>query len=356
MKTNKLFVMGIAAIAVAACAPKVSETTTISGVFAGEAPAEVHVTLPGQKIDFKVPVTDGKFTAELPTTKTEYARIEANNMTVELVPDGTPLTINFTADNHADLVSKYPELSVNERSKAFQNAQKDMDNAVSTLLDSLQKAGADDSMIEKVYADYGKNAKALFLKTIGDNKDNVISAKALNRIQSILSVAQLDSILATLAPEVLSLDPVAAIKGRIEKGKQTAEGKMFTDFEVNGQKLSDFVGKGKYMLVDFWASWCGPCKGEIPNLKQVYDKYHGDQFDILSVAVWDEPQASLDTAKAYGVKWNHMVGAQKVPTDLYGIEGIPHIILFGPDGTILKRDLRGEAIEAEVAKFVQPVK
>ena len=131
---------------------------------------------------------------------------------------------------------------------------------------------------------------------------------------------------------------------------------MFTDFDVDGVKLSDYVGKGKYVLVDFWASWCGPCKREIPNIKKVYEKYAGDDFDVLSVAVWDKPQASVDTAKAYGVSWNEIINAQTVPTELYGVQGIPHIILFGPDGTILKRDLRGDDIEKEVAKYVKAKK
>ena len=90
-------------------------------------------------------------------------------------------------------------------------------------------------------------------------------------------------------------------------------------------------------------------KKEIPNIKRVYEKYAGENFDVLSVAVWDDPQASVDTAAAYGVNWAEIVNAQKIPSDLYGIEGIPHIILFGPDGTILKRDLRGSSIEKEVA-------
>lgn len=149
-------------------------------------------------------------------------------------------------------------------------------------------------------------------------------------------------------------------KGLAAKMK-TAEGKMFTDFSIvqdpdNAEsttvKFSDYIGKGKYMLVDFWASWCGPCKGEIPNLKAIYEKFKGDNFDMLSVAVWDEPAASVDTAAAYGIKWNHIINAQKIPTDIYGIDGIPHIILFSPDGKILKRELRGAAIDEEISKYI----
>ena len=104
------------------------------------------------------------------------------------------------------------------------------------------------------------------------------------------------------------------------------------------------MGNGKYVLVDFWASWCGPCRAEMPNLVNVYNTYHGDNFDMLSVAVMDEVEDTREAAKAVGIVWNQIVNAQEIPAKAYGIEAIPHVILFGPDGTILKRNLRGEAI------------
>ena len=104
--------------------------------------------------------------------------------------------------------------------------------------------------------------------------------------------------------------------------------------------------------MDFWASWCGPCIREIPNIKAVYEKYAGDQFDILSVAVWDDPEETVKAANSLELKWNQIINTQQTATDIYGIDGIPHIILFGPDGTIIKRDLRGENIEAEVSKYL----
>lgn len=132
----------------------------------------------------------------------------------------------------------------------------------------------------------------------------------------------------------------------------TSPGKMFTDFEITYEgktsKLSDYVGKGKYMLVDFWASWCGPCRREAQVLKEIYNGTSRDQLDILGVAVWDEPENTLEAINDLGLPWNHIINAQTVPTDLYGILGIPCIILFAPDGTIVSRDQQGDDLKAAV--------
>jgi thiol-disulfide isomerase/thioredoxin len=107
--------------------------------------------------------------------------------------------------------------------------------------------------------------------------------------------------------------------------------------------------------VDFWAPWCGPCKREIPNLKAVYDKYAGKNFDILSIAVWERQpvQVTIDTAAELGMNWSHINNAGSVPTEIYGVEGIPHLMLIGPDGTILKRGFHGaEGINAAVAEYL----
>jgi hypothetical protein len=88
----------------------------------------------------------------------------------------------------------------------------------------------------------------------------------------------------------------------------------------------------------------------MPNLRAVYEKYHGDKFDMLSVAVWDKLEDTIKAAQEENIVWNQIMNAQRVPTELYGITGIPHIILFGPDGTILKRNLRGDAIGEAIAE------
>ena len=211
-------------------------------------------------------------------------------------------------------------------------------------------------------------------KVLAKNAANVdVAPKVIGTIYSYMDDAELEALLAPLSEEVKATETVSYILGNLATKKATAVGQKFVDFTVDHvvgvdkddnpvyekKSLSDFVGKGKVMLVDFWSPWCPPCKAEIPNIKAVWEKYHGADFDVLSVAVWEESRKmdwhnTIDTAAFYGMKWNQLNNGHQEPAALYGIEGIPHMILFDKDGTILKRgdDLRGEKTAKAVAEVL----
>lgn len=192
-------------------------------------------------------------------------------------------------------------------------------------------------------------------KAIEKNRDNDIAVQALSYIYGELTNKEILEYVDMLSPQMQQDSSVVKIAEGARKAMLTEEGAKFLDFTIedsDGQSVSfsDYVGKGKYVLVDFWASWCGPCKKEIPNIASVYEKYAGENFDVLSIAVWDKPEATKQAAEEHGVVWSQIINAQKIPTDIYGIDGIPHIMLVAPDGKIYKRNLRGSDIEAAVAE------
>ena len=176
-----------------------------------------------------------------------------------------------------------------------------------------------------------------------------------------LNLSQLEEELKNVPASYLELKRVKDAVDNVKAQAVTAEGQMFTDFTVTKEdgttvNLSDYVGKGTYTVVDFWASWCGPCRREIPNIKAMYEKYNGKGMNFLGVAVWDAPADTHRAMTQLDIPWPVIVGNQKLtePTRIYGIMGIPHIIIFDPEGRIISRGLQGkklaDAIEACMAK------
>ncbi len=143
---------------------------------------------------------------------------------------------------------------------------------------------------------------------------------------------------------------IAALKQK----ELTSLGHKYLDFEITydgkTSKLSDYVKPDKYTIVDFWASWCGPCMRQAVVLKEIYAEYKNKGLEIVGVAVWDEPHNTLEAISSKELPWHNILNAQTIPTDLYGISGIPCIIIIGPDGTILSRDKQGDELKEDVRK------
>ena len=136
------------------------------------------------------------------------------------------------------------------------------------------------------------------------------------------------------------------VKKNIALQKKTSAGQMFSDatlkdLEGNTHTLSEYIGKGKYVIMDCWASWCPPCRRLIPELKEIYAQYRSKGVEVIGVATRDEAEDTKKAVEELDIPWTVLTDCCMATTirDVYGFEGIPFVIMFAPDGTIIKRDL-----------------
>lgn len=161
------------------------------------------------------------------------------------------------------------------------------------------------------------------------------------------AVAAQKAILDGFGPWLKGRETVKKMLALIESTEKTSEGKMFTEIKGRSAEgkpvsLSDYVGKGNYVLMDMWASWCGPCKREIPNIAMLNEKYKDKGLTVVGVFVWDKEENLKKAMEQEKATWAQIFDSEANATTLYGVKGIPNITLFAPDGTILKRGIRGE--------------
>lgn len=210
----------------------------------------------------------------------------------------------------------------------------------------------------------GDAARERVMEAYENYCDSVFKANADNPIGYALFLDQsyqmtLPELEAALAehPSLKDYKRIGKLLAAAKNKAATSPGSKFVDFAITNdsttQRLSDFVGKGKPVLVDFWASWCGPCIRETKVIKQILEEYGPKGLEVLGVAVWDEPQNSVRAIEQHQLPWSQILNAQTVPTDLYGISGIPCILLIAPDGTILSRDKQGDALRADVKAMME---
>ena len=354
MKINVSVLAAFAALVLASCTTAPRDVTKITGEISDTTINAVQLRFASHQIDTVLTLENGKFAIDIMPDVKEYAAVimlagESPKAGSYFISDGTKLKVTFDGEN-VKVASSMDHIQ--SRYAAYSDA-----------LAAIYEAESETMMTE---------LETLWLETVKANPDNAVATLVVADAMYELAPEKMLEVIALIQEPVRSGRFVSYREKEAKAQLNTKPGMKFTDFEVEhvygydrsvdpqplkkNVKFSDYVGKGTYVLVDFWSPWCGPCRREIPNIQKVYEQYKDKGLEVLSIAVWErKPQShTIETAAELGMDWLHINNAQSVPTDIYGIGGIPHLMLIGPDGTILKRGFHGlEGIEAAVAEFIR---
>ncbi len=365
-------------LSLAACNNE-AETFNVSGVI-GHAPAKTVVL---EQLAYNSPqptvidssVIDEKGMYSLSGSRKEeglYVLSLNNQPAVILINDGTDIQVSFD-------IQQFTKPDVKGSA------------ATETLYDFIHTYFKKDSMLSEVYAEIDLNIKSGVendslntalqqkgLQQMGElnkfirdfiekNESPSAICFALDKARQSMSVNELDALVQKAADRYKNHSGIVFFKNAIAQQKQAESSAGSNDLlnqpapdltmnTPDGKPLSISSFKGKYVLVDFWASWCGPCRQENPNVVNAYKKYHSAQFEILGISL-DESDGVWKQAIAKDqLTWPQMSDLKKwksAAIDAYHLDGIPFNVLINPEGKIIAQNLRGAALDATLQKYLK---
>ena len=280
--------------------------------------------------------------------------IENSVITVHILADsleGTSIKGSLTQDVYESYLKQMEP--INEEMSAIYQEYKKAREAE----DEVAMANAD-SLYEVVEV----KQKDQILAFVKENNNSVVAPYLINRNAYMFDLPQLEEAALAMDTMLNTSSYMQELTKQVNILKAVQIGQPAPDFaqaDTAGNPFTLSSLKGQVLLVDFWASWCGPCRAENPNIVKAWKKYHKKGFDVLGVSLDKERGKWIEAIYTDNLTWNHVSDLQywnNEASNLYGVRSIPSSVLLDQDGIIIARNLRGEDLQNKLEELLGPAK
>jgi peroxiredoxin len=343
---------------------------------------KLHVTITGmpdsimvflkERSDARWITVDSSFLSESKATLSGNINSpDVYYLTIDKVRSAFPVFIekgdlNFISDNKNLRSYKV------ENSKSHSDYENFMSNVLGSFDKKVQALGskygiaqrngdtAEVARLENEYEEIQNDKKNAMLNFVKENNSSVVGPYIIYSNSYMFDLGQLEDAVNSTDKSLANNKYVKLLNDKVATLKKVQIGQPFIDFtqddpQGNPVSLASVVEKNKYVLVDFWASWCQPCRGENPNVVNAFQKYHDRGFTVFGVSFDTQKDSWIKAIQDDGLTWTHvsdLKGWGNAAGKLYGIQSIPQNILIGPEGKIIARNVRGRVLQEKLRELM----
>jgi len=313
-----------------------------------------YITGTSQKSDIVTSV-DGKFMWKAAIVSPQKITVMFPKRSIQLFAESGHMTVNGTMDSLDNL-----SISGSKLQTQFSAYSKAMNEAV-----AKDTTGSSLVIPNTRNENFARNKIFRAKKRVFDdqfiqkNSENILSVFLLQDRAILGSYEEVMSGYEKLGSSVKATAEGISLTERLEILKRRRVGEQVYNFTLNdldGKPVNINAFKGQYVLIDFWASWCGPCRAENPNLVKAYNKYKANKFNVIGVTIDEDLDKWKQAVKEDGTPWTQLTDLKdrsKAVATYYGILGVPSSLLIDPDGKIIAMDVRGESLQKKLAEMFQ---